>query len=758
MSATPVPRKTDERITAEQVGMLYRMAPHALVMSAFGACVVLALFVTVVATGPLVVWFVAVNLTCLARYALVRAYRRAAPAPEDARTWARYYMLATFCAGAVWGLLGTPLLPVASQSYQVIFSVVNVAVSAIGIFALYPWPSAYVALVLPFMLPSALTLLARGDGESTLLAVVLIVFVPLAVNAARRIGRNNAESIQLRFDIKAMSEQHERAKHAAEVARQSAEDANRTKSEFLANMSHEIRTPMNGVLGMTELLLDTGLTEVQRRYAQTVRNSGESLLHIINDILDFSKIEAGKMELDAVEFDLRETTEEVVELLASRAYGKGLELSCHIDDQVPATVLGDAGRLRQVLINLVGNAVKFTERGEIGITVTRAAHDKTCVPEGSCVLHFEVRDTGIGISTEARGRMFKAFTQADGSTSRRFGGTGLGLVISKQLIELMEGEIEMRSEPGRGSTFSFTLTLIECVAAAPRGAAAADLAGLRALIVEDNPTNRLILERYVSACGIAADSVDCGERALEALRDAAARHTPYDVALVDMKMPGMNGVELAQAVRGDSTLASTRLIMLASLCSSEIGSVRDAGFAAWINKPVRRSELFQCIAGVMGTRAAQAMPRAPEIQVAPIAARVLLVEDNRVNQEVCKAILRKLGCEVDVAGDGRAGVDAAFGARYDLVLMDCQMPEMDGFDASRAIRTREAELDAELHASGLPPRRLPIIALTANAMQGDRERCLNAGMDDYLAKPFKKDQLAAMLEKWSRREAVVAAA
>ncbi|HEV7803669.1 MAG TPA: response regulator, partial [Burkholderiales bacterium] len=677
--------------------------------------------------------------------------RRAAPPPEAARRWGHYFVAGTFCAGAAWGVLGTPLLPVESYSYQVIFSVVNVAIAAIGIFSLFPWTSAYAALVLPFITPSTITVLAQDGGEATVLGLVLIGFVPIALSAARRIGRNNTESIQLRLDIAAMSEQHARAKQAAEEARQAAEEANRIKSEFLANMSHEIRTPMNGVLGMAELLLDTGLTEMQRRYAQHVRNSGEALLHIINDILDFSKIEAGRMELDLVDFDVREMTEEVIELLASRAHAKGLELLCQIDDDVPAAVAGDPGRLRQVLINLVGNAIKFTERGEVGITLKRAAAD-THAPDKGCVLHFGVRDTGIGIDPEARGRLFKAFAQADGSTSRRFGGTGLGLVISKQLIEMMGGEIDIESAPNAGSTFFFTVTLAPPAAAGARPQAAHDLSGLRVLIVEDNPTNSTILEHYVNTCGMQSACADCAERALEMLHEAAARNVPYDLALVDMKMPGMNGLELAQAIHADPRIASTRLIMLSSLFSGDATAARQAGFAACLSKPVRRTELYQSIAGVVGGTAAPAAPvHAAEAESSRAPGRVLLVEDNRVNQEICKAMLRKLSCEVDVANDGRAGVEAALNGRYDIVLMDCQMPVMDGFQAATAIRAREVELDDELRASGLPPRRMPIVALTANAMQGDRERCLAAGMDDYLAKPFKKDQLGAMLDKWLRR-------
>ena len=634
-----------------------------------------------------------------------------------------------------WGVGGAMVLPIVPIETAALTLVVLAGIIASALTTLAADPLSIRGFIAGITLPVFVSLATSDQSHHQAASIVVALFTIVMILVARRAHLTLVDHLQVTARLAVSEEAAKRAEGVMREARDLAERVARARSAFLANMSHEIRTPMNAVLGFVELILDTELSTEQRRALELVRSSSEALLMILNDILDYSKIEAEHLELESISFDVSKVVHATASLLAVRAREKHLELLAEVAPEVPRAVRGDPTRLRQVLMNLIGNAIKFTEQGEVVVSVSAATQD------GATQLRFAVRDTGIGIAPEHVQSVFKEFTQADSTMTRRYGGTGLGLAISQRLVRLMGGELAVTSALGSGSEFSFTLTLPVETAPPTRTTGLAALGGRRMLIVDDNQTNRRILRDMLAAEGINVDEAATAADGLVALR-----RTRYDLAILDVQMPDMDGFQLATAVRAEKKLARTNLLMLTSAGQRGDGErCRELGIRGYLTKPISRSDLIEAMGTVLAGSPEEA--GTPDVVTRHTIAesrrtlRVLLAEDNPVNQQVAVAMLVKRGHEVHVSSNGREAVDAVRERDYDVVLMDIQMPELDGFEATQAIRATAKGAD------------LPIIGLTAHALSGERERCLARGMTDYLAKPFKAHELFTMVEGTAERPA-----
>src|SRR6266705_1137557 len=685
-------------------------------------------------------WGGAVLLTALLRGAWIYVASRRRLSERAVRNGVR----ATVTMLAItWGVGGALVLPVVPFETTALILVILAGLIASALTTLAADPLSIRGFLAGIALPVFVALATSDQSHHLAAAIVVAVFTLGMAIVARRAHLTLVDHLRVTARLAVSEDAAKRAEAVMREARDLAERTARARSAFLANMSHEIRTPMNAVLGFVELILDTELTTEQRRALELVRSSSEALLMILNDILDYSKIEADHLELEAIPFDVSKVVHATASLLAVRAREKHLELLAEVTPEVPRAMRGDPTRLRQVLMNLIGNAIKFTDQGEVVVSVTTALAADDVVH-----LRFAIRDTGIGIAPEQIGAVFREFTQADSTTTRRYGGTGLGLAISQRLVRLMGGEITVTSEVGRGSEFSFTLAFAADVPAS-RAAGLATLGGRRMLIVDDNQTNRRILREMLGAEGIKVEEATTAGEGLAAMRQAATKRAPYDLAILDVQMPDMDGFQLATAVRADRGLARTRLLMLTSAGQRGDGErCRELGIRGYLTKPISRSDLLEALRTVLAGSPEEA--GTPEVVTRHTIAesratlRVLLAEDNPVNQQVAVAMLVKRGHAVHVSSNGREALQAVQERDYDVVLMDIQMPEMDGFEATRAIRAIPKGKD------------LPIIGLTAHALSGERERCISHGMTDYLAKPFKAHELFALIEGTAEPKAAAA--
>jgi CheY-like chemotaxis protein/HPt (histidine-containing phosphotransfer) domain-containing protein len=773
------------RPQAARVRLLYDYEPSSLLVNLMVAIALAAVQMQAVEQVRVAAWLSYVVVVSLARLSLTIAFRRMDPLAERYDRWGRLFLAGVVLAGLGWGGAGVLLFPPTSVAHQAFLELVVMGVSAAAIAVLAPMLAAVLSFLLLSLVPITAQFLLQPGELQFATGLLCLLFTTFMLMVARRSHATISNALSLRDEnvhlvhflrqakwdaeglnagLRAEIVQREKVELALKKAKEDAEQASTAKGDFLATMSHEIRTPMHGVLGTLDLLRDMPMSDDQRELVNTAQSSAESLLTIINDILDLSKIEAGHLTLESIEFDLRRTVSEVAALMGKRAQAKDVQLNLTVLDRVPGTVVGDPTRFRQVFTNLVGNAVKFTDRGRIDVkvSVARAA-------AADMVVRVDVRDTGIGMTKDVQERLFHPFTQGDGAMARKYGGTGLGLSIAKRLVAMMGGRIGVQSEPGKGSNFWFTLRLGR--PAGRQRPRRGDLRGARVLLVGDDARRWDGLVQLLRGWGVTCDLAASGPAALEKLHSSAhiGESWTYEATLLDGSAHGINMPELARRILADTALGAIPIVAIEPL-GGQTGLAQELGIDLVLRTPVRGPDLFDLLASILPETSAmpsdlnaemvptgqhveplpapwaKSEPASPGVASEGLAPRqpnrsghILLVEDNAVNQKLAQTMLSRLGFRVSIANDGREALQRTGTEPYDVVLMDCQMPNMDGFEATAGIRRQE-------QAEGR--RRVPIIALTANAMAGDRERCLEAGMDDYLPKPVKQHQLGATLDRW----------